>query len=33
VTIKAGSELAEGPFVAETFPVSVEDQYILVEMK
>jgi 3-phenylpropionate/trans-cinnamate dioxygenase ferredoxin subunit len=33
VTVKAGAELAEGPFVAETFPVSVEDQYILIEMK
>jgi 3-phenylpropionate/trans-cinnamate dioxygenase ferredoxin subunit len=33
VTIKGGAELAEGPFVAETFPVSVEDRYILIEMK
>ncbi|WP_240782554.1 Rieske (2Fe-2S) protein [Roseococcus sp. SYP-B2431] len=33
VTVKDGAELAEGPFVAETFPVSVEDQYVLIEMK
>jgi 3-phenylpropionate/trans-cinnamate dioxygenase ferredoxin subunit len=33
VTVKDGAELAEGPFVAETFPVSVEDQYLLIEMK
>lgn len=33
VVVKDGAELAEGPFVAETFPVSVEGQYILIEMK
>lgn len=31
VTVAPGEELAKGPFVAETFPVTVEDQYILVE--
>jgi nitrite reductase/ring-hydroxylating ferredoxin subunit len=33
VSVKDGAELAEGPFVAETFAVSVEDQYVIVEMK
>ena len=33
VTVKNGAELAEGPFLAETFPVSVQDQYVLIEMK
>ena len=27
-----GDALAKGPFVAETFPVSVEDRYIVVEV-
>ena len=27
-----GDALAKGPFVAETFPVSVEDKYIVVEV-
>ncbi|MDB5384061.1 MAG: ferredoxin subunit of nitrite reductase and ring-hydroxylating dioxygenase [Rhodospirillales bacterium] len=33
VSVKDGAELAEGPFVAETFPVSLEDHYVIVEMK
>jgi 3-phenylpropionate/trans-cinnamate dioxygenase ferredoxin subunit len=32
VTVAPGADLAEGPFVAETFPVTVEDIYILVEI-
>lgn len=32
VTVAPGEELAKGPFVAETFPVTVEDQYILVDL-
>ena len=32
VTVEAGAELAKGPFVAETFPVAVEDRYIVIEM-
>jgi nitrite reductase/ring-hydroxylating ferredoxin subunit len=32
VSVEPGEALAKGPFVAETFPVTVEDQYILVEL-
>ena len=32
VSVAPGEELAKGPFVAETFAVTVEDQYILVEL-
>jgi 3-phenylpropionate/trans-cinnamate dioxygenase ferredoxin subunit len=32
VSVEPGEALAKGPFVAETFPVTVEDQYILVEV-
>ena len=32
VTVEPGEALAKGPFVAETFPVSVEDQYIVIEV-
>ena len=32
VTVEPGAALIEGPYVAETFPVSVEDQYVVVEM-
>ena len=32
VTVEPGERLAKGPFVAETFPVSVENDYILVEV-
>ena len=31
VTIEAGAELVKGPYVAETFPVLVEDAYVIVE--
>jgi 3-phenylpropionate/trans-cinnamate dioxygenase ferredoxin subunit len=26
-----GDELAKGPYVAETFPVHIEDSYVIVE--
>jgi len=29
--VEAGAVLAEGPYVAETFPVRVEDDYVVVE--
>ena len=32
VTIEPGARLVEGPYVAETFPVSIENQYVVVEM-
>ncbi len=32
VTVEPGGELAKGPFVAETFPVKVEDSYVIIEM-
>ncbi len=32
VTVEAGASLVEGPYVAETFPVSVENEYVVVEM-
>ena len=32
VSVEPGEALAKGPFVAETFPVSVDGEYILVEV-
>ncbi len=32
VTVEPGETLARGPFVAETVPVSVERQYVVVEL-
>ncbi|RWI89819.1 Rieske (2Fe-2S) protein [Mesorhizobium sp.] len=32
VSIAAGAELVEGPYKAETFPVSVEDSYLVVDL-
>ncbi len=32
VTVEPGSKLVKGPYVAETFPVSVEDQYLVVDV-
>ncbi len=29
--VAAGAEIVEGPYVAETFPVRVEDSYVVVE--
>ena len=31
VVVEEGSELAKGPYVAETFPVTVEDSYVIVD--
>jgi 3-phenylpropionate/trans-cinnamate dioxygenase ferredoxin subunit len=30
--VEAGSAVVKGPYVAETIPVSVEEQYVVVEM-
>ena len=32
VTVEPGETLVKGPYVAETFPVSVEEEYVLVEV-
>ncbi len=32
VAVEPGATLAKGPFVAETFPVSVERDYVVVTM-
>lgn len=32
VTIEPGADIAKGPFVAETFPVSVDDRYISIDV-
>ena len=32
VEVEEGSNLVKGPFVAETFPVTVEEQYVVVEV-
>lgn len=32
VSVVEGAVLAEGPYVAETFPVSVENNYVLVDL-
>jgi 3-phenylpropionate/trans-cinnamate dioxygenase ferredoxin subunit len=32
VEVEPGAQLAEGPYVAETFPVSVEGEYLVVTM-
>jgi nitrite reductase/ring-hydroxylating ferredoxin subunit len=32
VEVAAGGKLVEGPYVAETIPVSVEEEYLVVEM-
>src|ERR1043165_6953333 len=31
VSVEPGTALVEGPYVAETYPVSVEDRYVVVE--
>jgi nitrite reductase/ring-hydroxylating ferredoxin subunit len=33
VTVEPGAKLVEGPYVAETFRVAVEDDYVVVETK
>lgn len=32
VTVEHGAELTKGPYVAETFPVSIERDYIVIDM-
>ena len=32
VKVEPGEQLAKGPYVAETFPVSIEDDYLVVEL-
>ena len=32
VAVEAGETLAKGPYVAETFPVTVEETYVLIEV-
>lgn len=32
VTVEPGETLAKGPYVAETFPVSVEGEYVVIEL-
>ena len=32
VTVEPGETLVKGPYVAETFPVSVEEEYLVVEV-
>ena len=32
VTVETGAKLVKGPYVAETFPVSVEEEYLVVEV-
>jgi 3-phenylpropionate/trans-cinnamate dioxygenase ferredoxin subunit len=32
VVIEDGETLAKGPYVAETFPVHIEDSYVIVEI-
>ena len=33
VTVEPGEKLVKGPYVAETFPVAIEDAYVVVETK
>ncbi|WFU42415.1 Rieske 2Fe-2S domain-containing protein [Bradyrhizobium sp. CB82] len=32
VAVERGGELQKGPYVAETFPVHIEDSYVIVEV-
>jgi 3-phenylpropionate/trans-cinnamate dioxygenase ferredoxin subunit len=32
IAVESGEDLVKGPYVAESFPVSVEKQYVIVEM-
>jgi 3-phenylpropionate/trans-cinnamate dioxygenase ferredoxin subunit len=32
VTVEPGSSVAKGPYMAETFQVSIEDEYVVVDM-
>jgi hypothetical protein len=31
VTVESGESLVKGPYVAETFPVSVEEDYLVID--
>jgi hypothetical protein len=33
VSVEPGAKVVAGPYVAETFPVAVEDAYVVVETK
>jgi nitrite reductase/ring-hydroxylating ferredoxin subunit len=33
VSVEPGAKLVEGPYLAETFPVAIEDSYIVVETR
>jgi 3-phenylpropionate/trans-cinnamate dioxygenase ferredoxin subunit len=32
VTVEPGETLAKGPYVAETFPISVDEDYLVIEL-
>jgi 3-phenylpropionate/trans-cinnamate dioxygenase ferredoxin subunit len=32
ISVEPGIELVKGPYIAESFPVSVEQQYVVVEL-
>jgi 3-phenylpropionate/trans-cinnamate dioxygenase ferredoxin subunit len=32
VTVEPGGELVKGPYIAETFPVAIEQRYVVIEM-
>jgi 3-phenylpropionate/trans-cinnamate dioxygenase ferredoxin subunit len=32
VQVEPGSELVKGPYVAETFPVTVEEDYLVIDL-
>jgi hypothetical protein len=32
VTVEPGERIAKGPYIAETFPVAVEESYVVVEV-
>ena len=32
VAVEPGTEILKGPYVAETFPVTVEGEYVIVEL-
>ena len=32
IAVEPGAEILKGPYVAETFPVTVEDDYVIVEL-
>jgi hypothetical protein len=32
VTVEPGSQLLKGPYIAETFPVTVEEDYLVIDL-